>query len=533
MFINTLVTTFHRQFLLILILIGAPLAWAEESPLIRLRIESSNPMQLAADLEREGFDVLRPAPDAVTLDVIASQASRQRLSRMGLEGVVVGIGRPYRDIERESAPLEQIPSGYPDIDGIAQTLLDAQTQFPELCLVVNLSHRYGITTFEGRDILAIKVSDQVQLDENEPSVMIVSNHHAREIVTPVIALYALDQLTTGYGSDPAVTQAVNENEIWIIPSANPDGYVHVMDVDNYWRKNRRVFDTGIGVDQNRNYPFGWSTACSGDTYPGSEIFKGPSPASEAETQLIMALSEDCHFAKILDYHSYGREALFDYACMTHPFDAYWQSLVEDLSTASGYGGSVRYPSADGEHYHWQAAMHSAFASLIETATSFQPTYANAQNEAAMVWPGIQWTLALPIPVWGRVTDGVTQAPLAAEISIEGQSFPNGEQIVNGGQQGRYHLFIPPGTYNLTFEATDREPQTHTIQIVEDQSLHLDVVMVRPCPGDLDGTFAVDVRDASQIVSAYGQSGGPEDLDGSGVVDLADVMSLLPDWGQCP
>jgi len=265
------------------------------------------------------------------------------------------------------------------------------TNHPEICQLVDLTQTYGTApTVEGRHLYALKISDNVLLDEDEPAFLMVSNHHAREIVTPVLALHAIDQLVLNYGSDPSITSIVNANEIWIAPVWNPDGYSYVFNTDNMWRKNRRVFPDGIGVDQNRNYPQGWYSPCSGNLDPSSDIYKGPSPASEAETQTMIAWSMDRQFAKVLDYHSSGREVLHGYACWDHPFNDYLEAKAIALSTAAGYEGDHRPPTADGEHYQWQFGKMGALAFLMETHTSFQPTYAEALAEAALVWPGTRW-----------------------------------------------------------------------------------------------------------------------------------------------
>jgi len=226
----------------------------------------------------------------------------------------------------------------------------------------------------------------------------VSCHHAREIVTPVIALYAIEQLTTEYGNDPDITAAVDDYEIWISPVWNPDGYEYCYYVNNWWRKNRQPYPPGVGVDLNRNYPFGWDSWCSGDTDPTSETYKGPSPASEAETQTMMVFSDDRHFAKVIDYHSHGREVLYGYCCHSHPFSNFFYSEAVCLSTAAGYGESVRAPSAEGEHYEWQIWANGSHAFLMETHTEFQPSYSSAQAEAAQVWPSTMWLLERPISV---------------------------------------------------------------------------------------------------------------------------------------
>jgi hypothetical protein len=50
----------------------------------------------------------------------------------------------------------------------------------------------------------------------------------------------------------------------------------------------------------------------------SEVYKGPSVLSEVESQTIVALSKDYTFAKVLDFHSYGRQVLTAYTCTKMP-----------------------------------------------------------------------------------------------------------------------------------------------------------------------------------------------------------------------
>jgi hypothetical protein len=59
----------------------------------------------------------------------------------------------------------------------------------------------------------------------------------------------------------------------------------------------------------------------------------------------------------------------------------------------------------------------SYAFLIETHTQFQPSYASALSEAALVWPGVLTVLERPIPVWGHVTDQTTGEPIAARVEL--------------------------------------------------------------------------------------------------------------------
>jgi hypothetical protein len=456
-------------------------AWAsavQAEPLRQVRLDSADARALAQQLERAGFDVLDGSVTDTSLDLVVSELDLQNLLAQGFDPLLIAIGRPLRDIEKERAE-DSIPAGYPDLPGILSQMNAKAAAYPDICKVVDLTTTYGTpTTYEGRHLYAVKVSANVNVDEDEPAVLIVANFHAREIVTPVIALYALEKLTTQYGIDPTITSLVDNNEFWIAPTWNPDGYYYVYNTDNMWRKNRHVFPTGTGVDQNRNFPIGWDSTCAGSTDPASEDYKGPSAGSEAETQTLMAWSNDRHFARLIDYHSSGREVVRDYVCLTHPFRAYHISEAAALSTASGYGGANRDPSAEGEHYEWQLAYLGAAGNLIETALDFQPAYSAAQAEAVMVWPGILWAAQRPVPLWGYVTDAITGAPVSATVSYVGVTFSNGE-VNPTGRFGRYNAYVPAGTYTLAVSAAGYETLTLPPVTVTNGSTQLDIAMAPP------------------------------------------------------
>ncbi len=453
-------------------------AQATASDLWRVRIDAIDAPSVADDLTSAGFDILEGSVGLTSLELIVRAEERIALEALGYTVVTLEKGRPFKDIQGERTPPDGSQAGYPDLAQIIEQMNAAQSAFPAICRVVDLTETYNLSpTFEGRHMFAVKISDNVGEEEGEPAYLLVSNHHAREIVTPVIALYAMEQLTGEYGNDPRVTDVVDNYEIWIAPTWNPDGYVEVFNGNNMWRKNKRVFQNSVGVDQNRNYPFGWFSQCSGSNDPNSATYKGPAPASEAETLTMIALSGDRNFAKVVDYHSSGREVLSGYSCHSHPFEAFAKSEAVALSTASGYGGDRRGPSAEGEHYEWQWAMHGSHAFLIESHTSFQPPYTSALAEARLVWPGVLWQLERPIPLTGYVTSAAGGEPVDALITYQGVSFPNGEENRSSGPGGRYHAFLPPRSVTVEFSAEGFVPTSRPVLIAPDKELRLDIELV--------------------------------------------------------
>ncbi len=450
--------------------------------LSHVRLEVAGAAELAAELELAGFDVIEGSVRASSLDLVVSAQSHEALLARGLRPSLIAVGRPYAEIQREAlAGLpEAVPAGYSDLNGVMARMNAAQAAHPSIAKVFDLTQTYGMpATHQGRHLFAIKISDNVNQDEDEPNVMVVGEHHAREIVTPEIALVAMDKLVSGYGSNPAITAAVDGNEIWIAPLWNPDGYVHVFTVDNFWRKNRRNNGNGTwGVDQNRNYPLGWSGPCAGSSSTSNDTYKGPSVASEQETQTMMAWSSARRFAKVIDYHSYGQEVLWSYAlCLTHPFGlSYLRPEAIALSVASGYGGSERLPSADGEHYEWQLANFANWAFLIETHVDFQPPYASAVSEANMLWNGILHGLQRPMPLWGHVRDVISGQPIAASVRFLGVNWQNGEKNSSGGPHGRYYGALPPGNYNVEFSAPCYQTNVVPATVTAGGSLQLEVLL---------------------------------------------------------
>jgi carboxypeptidase T len=516
---------------------------AGSDPQYRVRIQTSDLDTLRQSLEDAGYDVLGTDATQSTVDVAVSRGELYGLQSRGLTIVSIERGRPLQVRPKADAAAvgeelmaaeAAVSAGYLDLAGVNARLQEIAAAYPEIAQVVDLTAAYSAPpTFEGRHLYALKISDNVSVDEDEPAMLVAAAHHAREIGTPVIALDAADRLTSGYLTDPRITAAVNSHEIWIAPVWNPDGYNYVFTSNNLWRKNRRVFAGGVGVDQNRNYSQGWSASCAGSTSVSSETYKGPSAASEAETRTMMAWSEAERFAKVIDYHSYGREVLYAYRCLSHPFRTWMQQEATTISHASGYLGHTRLPSAEGEHQQWQFARLGSYAFLIETHTEFQPSYASALAEAATVWPGLLSVLERPVSVSGHVTDALTGAPLAARIELVGVAFTNGETNGSGGSFGSYHMFLPSGTYDVRFSRDGYAPAVRRVTVSGTSAEVLDVQLA-PVTEVFADTFETDTgwtrnpNATDTATTGAFERGDPQSTSSNGLKQLGTTVSGVND-----
>jgi hypothetical protein len=186
--------------------------------------------------------------------------------------------------------------------------------------------------------------------------------------------------------------------------------------------------------------------------PSSDTYRGTAPASEEETQIMKALQLRYNIAKLLDYHSSGREVLFSFQCEPIPaiLDTYIEQEATKLAALATY--ATRPPSADGQNQEWTIGTLSAYAFLVETATEFQPPFAQAQAEAERVWPlALAW-LNRVIPLSGHVTGG--GRPVGASIAVRelGVGTSGVFTYRSDPTYGRYHLWLPDGTYTLVVSA---------------------------------------------------------------------------------
>lgn len=259
------------------------------------------------------------------------------------------------------------------------------------------------TSHEGRDLWAIKISDNPGVNEDEPEVLFDGVHHAREPMSVEVVLYCMTWLCENYGTDPEATFLVDNREIWFIPVVNPDGYVY-NEMTNpggggMWRKNRRdnAGSSCWGVDNNRNYPFQWGgVGSSGD--PCDDTYRGPSPGSEPENQTYMSFVDDHEFILNISFHSVAGMVLlpWSYTNAHTPDDALFRAIGHEMAKYNGYqvgqSGEILY-NCSGVTTDWNYAEHDILSFCVEVSGSgFWPYESEIPelNEDCL-WPQIYCT----------------------------------------------------------------------------------------------------------------------------------------------
>ena len=209
-------------------------------------------------------------------------------------------------------------------------------------------------------------------DGSKTGVLIVAQDHAREWVTPLVALETAERLLANYDTDVETRKIVDNVDIWIIPSNNPDGSHYTFFDRALQRRNMTNHcpdssaDPGArgswGVDLNRNYRVGSgfdgfsgaSTSCTSDTY------QGPSELSEPESQNVIWIADTNPNLKFfMTVHSNGGQLFWQPGAykaagrVTTPRPEmrdetyYWQMAERILSHVYTYQDTVVHPTSVG------------------------------------------------------------------------------------------------------------------------------------------------------------------------------------------
>ena len=240
-------------------------------------------------------------------------------------------------------------------------------------------------SYQGRDIVAIKISDNVATDEAEPEVLYDAQLHAREHLTAEMTLYLLEMYTSGYASDTRVRNVVNGREIWIIPQVNPDGSEYDIATGSYrsWRKNRQPNSGSsyVGTDLNRNFGYKWGCCGGSSGSTSSDTYRGTAPFSAPETQVVRNFVNSRIVGGVqqikasMDFHSYSELVLWPFGHtsadtttgMTADQNRTFSTLGKQMAALNGYTpeqSSDLYVT-DGDLLDWLWGTHKIFAYTLE------------------------------------------------------------------------------------------------------------------------------------------------------------------------
>lgn len=225
--------------------------------------------------------------------------------------ILAGLAASSR---RPDQVRDSLLAKYHTYDDLVTLLNSFQSRYPNISRVFSI----GQST-EKRELLVFQITDHVNRTEpGEPMFKYVGNMHGDETVGREILISLIYHLLSNYGVDKNITDLVDNTNIFIMPSANPDGFEHSSEGSCDFSLGR---ENANQVDLNRNFPDQFDIQTSNET-----LFAG----RENETVALMKWIMENKFVLSANLHAGAVVASYPFDDSSHhQIQGYYSASPDD------------------------------------------------------------------------------------------------------------------------------------------------------------------------------------------------------------
>jgi len=362
---------------------------------------------------------------------------------------------------------------YPTYDVYNQLMRKFVTDYPDFCKLDTIG-----TSIQGRNMLALNISANINTPEAKPEVLFSSTMHGDEVTGWILGMRLAYYLLSNYNTIPRITNMLDSISLFIAPNTNPDGTYYNNNnnsVSNARRSNAN------GYDLNRNFP-----DPRAGLYPGG--------TRQKETTIMMEYAETRHFILGINYHGGAEVANYPWDTWTSGVrkhaDNNWyvqisrqyadlvqavapSNYFRDQNNGITFGGDWYVIDGGRQDYmnYWQSCREIT----LEVGTKMPqsenlPNFWNWNREAMLAY-----IENAKYGIRGLVTN-TDGEPLSAKVTVVGHD-QNNSHVFTNPQFGNYYRMIQPGAFTFLFESYGYEPQTFTgVTSQQNKATILDVIM---------------------------------------------------------
>lgn len=340
----------------------------------------------------------------------------------------------------------------------------------------------GLSSDGNFTISKIILSDNPEVDEKEPEILIIGAVHGDEQAASFVPLKLATYLLEN-SSDPEISALLSSCEIHIIAVMNPWGLFH---------KRRYTVNS---VDLNRNFSWAWT----------DEYAHGDAPFDQKESQIIRDDALNRHYSLSIAFHS-GENCIstsWDYigtltsegSPSSYSYDDFVSVYMPNAATVFSYSekyasdvvqaGDTGFYSIEG--FDWYPCYGTVADWLYGVRGCL--SYTIELTERKVYYPNYDIT-----QVWDLHRDALLDLLEIASVGIKGTVLSSEGEVINGkvtlqkqsrnpkdpvpyslfgiidSGTGFYHVICDPGTYLLTVTAEDHQTSSQTITVGSSQTL---------------------------------------------------------------
>ncbi len=475
------------------------------------------------DPPTKGWDIQRVLPPSV--DVVLDESQIEEYAALcGSSGFeVIAINRSI--------------TGYSSYDTAVLRIEALKDSYPAYVEIYDIGDSWEKVKGTGynasytpRDIWALRISDNPSVDEEEFNILIMGEHHARELETTEIVLYIMENLLKDISEGDTFLSALVDNyALWFVPMVNPDGLEVVYSgLDSLWRKNTRDNNSDQsyaaiddGVDPNRNYDWHWGE--SGVVFDStSDVFPGTGPFTEYENIAVRDLATELKPIASLSFHTYGEMILypFGYDYVYAPDHGRLSQIASSMSAVMDkysssekydpYWSVMLYPAA-GDSDDWLYGEFGTLAFTVEAGPSslgFHPSWAVVEAYLPEQYEGFL-SFAQEIcsrHIYGHISDAETGLPISG-ATLKITELYNYSLVRNrySNTAGNYYWGLTAGDYTLIVSKPGYQTIFHPFSIdqtpqeinIEMQPFESEEIAVKIVPNPSFGSNTVIALEVPQ------------------------------------
>lgn len=359
---------------------------------------------------------------------------------------------------------------YPTYEQYLEIMQEFATKYPDLCKLIEFGK-----SIEGRKLLAVKISDNVNEKEAEPEVFYTSTMHGDETSGYVLMIRLIDYLLVNYTTNERVKKLVDETEIWINPISNPDGtYADGnSSIDGATRSNSK------GYDLNRNFPEINTVA--------------KSAAMQTETKAMIDFMKQHNFSLSANFHE-GEEVV------NYPWDAWyaprvhadndWYKMISreyaDTVHANSYSGYMTYKDNGityGADWYRVDGGRQDYVNYFLHGREVTVELSNTKSPSAYLLPNywnynyrslLNYIDEVHYGLKGKITDEDGKN-LRAKVSIVNHDKDSSE-IYSNAETAWYYRMLSEGDYQFLVSCTGYLDAKFTASIKNNETKRIDVVL---------------------------------------------------------
>jgi carboxypeptidase D len=411
------------------------------------------------------------------------------------------------DPSADKSVLEElaVPAEYHTYATLTADLQSIASSYPEITRLFSLGK-----SVQGRELWIMKITDLPDIEQDEVEALLIASMHGDEVVGKELCFNLIDYLVQNYGTEARITDLVDNTEIWIMPSMNPDGteLVQRYNANNY-NLNRDFPDqfvdpvnTPDGRQAETKAVMDWATAhlpsLAANMHGGALVVNYPFDSNTTGTSVFSPAPDPDHEAFVSISRSYADNNPPMSLNNSHPaFD-------------NGITNGADWYSINGGMQDWAYVWHGSFHVTLEVSEIKWPS----AGELPGFWSDNLESMLAYLEraqegLRGIVTNAETGAPLAATILLDSNPFPSRTDP----DVGDFHRIVLPGTYTMEVAADGYTSSVLPVEIFAGPPTRYDVAL-QPLPTELQAT-------SHRVLDG---SGGDGNLDPGETADLALTVS---------